>query len=202
RAKFLRAVLRYDPSSLVHGIFMANVGDGRMRLARAASSFIEAKGVGVAQSGGVKNDRVNASGDTKEGFGNVPFARTEYTAESINAYFNLDLRQLRGYGLPTAATRLLTALALYKFARLSGEGMRLRSACDLVTERVTVTAPAGFALPSLGEIEAELSSAVTRCKIEGLFADPPVTRLSFAQTEASAKGSKKATKKDKGEAAT
>lgn len=200
RAKFLRAVLRYDPSSLVHGIFMANVGDGRMRLARAASSFIEAKGVGVAQSGGVKNDRINASGEAKEGFGNVPFARTEYTAAEITAFFNLDLRQLRGYGLPVVATRLLTVLALYKFARLASEGMRLRTACDLTSESATIKAPAGFVLPSLADIEAELKTAVAGCKAEGLFADPVVTRLAFAQTEASAKGSKKSVKKDKAEA--
>jgi CRISPR-associated protein Csb1 len=148
----------------------------------------------------VKNDRINASGEAKEGFGNVPFARTEYTAAEITAFFSLDLRQLRGYGLPVAATRLLTALALYKFARLASEGMRLRTACDLTPESTKVKAPAGFGLPSLAEIEAELKAAIAVCKAEGLFADPVVTRLAFAQTEASSKGSKKSAKKDKAEA--
>lgn len=204
RVKFVRSVLKYDPAALLHGVFMSNVGDGRMRLARAVSAFIEARGVGVAQSGGVKNDRVNASGETAKGFGNVPFARSEYTAASITAFFNLDLRQVRGYGLPGAATRLLTALALYKFARLAHEGMRLRTACDLETVKdgVRVTAPEGFALAGLSEIEAELKGALAACKAEGLFAEPAVTRLTFTQTGASAKESKRASKRDKGEGAT
>ena len=56
---------------------------GRLRVARALSAFIEADGVRVAASGGVKNDHVNPSGDTRAGFGNAPFARDEYTADRI-----------------------------------------------------------------------------------------------------------------------
>ena len=52
--------------------------------------------------------------DAKEGFGNVPFHRTEFTAEKITAYFNLDLSLLRGYGLGEDATDLLIALALFE----------------------------------------------------------------------------------------
>jgi CRISPR-associated protein Csb1 len=95
RAKFLSAAFAFDPASLLHGLFMSFVEEGRMRLPRAMSSFIEARGVRVAQSGGVKNDRVNPSGEAREGFGNVPYARTEYTAASITAFLNLDLRQIR-----------------------------------------------------------------------------------------------------------
>ena len=65
---------------------------------RALTGFIEARGVTVAPSGGVKNDIVNPSGDTKRGFGNVPFHREEYCGE-ITAYFNLDLALIRGFGL-------------------------------------------------------------------------------------------------------
>ena len=56
---------------------------------------------------------------------NVPFARTEFTAEKITAYFNIDLAQLRGYGLPPEAERLLTALSMYKIRRFLTEGLRL-----------------------------------------------------------------------------
>ena len=49
RAKFLAAVFAFDPASLLHGAFMSFVEDGRMRLARAMSSFIEARGVRVAE---------------------------------------------------------------------------------------------------------------------------------------------------------
>jgi CRISPR-associated protein Csb1 len=190
RRQFLLTVFKYDPAALLHGLFMSNVGDGRMRLARAMSSFIEARDVRVAQSGGVKNDRVNASGDTARGFGNVPFARTEYTARDIRAYLNLDLRQIRSFGLPGAATRLLTSLAMYKFVRLLEDGLRLRTACDLVAHETMVTEPKeGFPLPKLAALQAELPAAIAACRAH--FAEPAVTRLRFSPTEASAKASRK-----------
>lgn len=198
RQTFLRAAFRYDPGSLLHGLFMSQVGDGRLRFARAMSSFIEARGVRVAQSGGVKNDRINASGEAKDGFGNVPFARTEYTAQSITAFQNLDLRQLRAFGLPAPAVALLQLLAVYKFQKLLRDQLRLRTACDFQAKSVTVTAPESFKLPSIEELEGALPGAIRACK--DLFADPPVTRLVFGQTEASAKVSKKAKAKAEGAA--
>jgi CRISPR-associated protein Csb1 len=190
RLRFVQAVLRFDPSSILHGLFMSNVEDGRMRLARVMSSFVEASGVRVAPSGGVKNDRVNPSGDTGEGFGNVPFARTEFTAESIRAYFNLDLQLLGSYGLSPVAFRLLVLLALYKFQRVLRYQLRFRTACDLEAVGTPLTAPVGFALPALEVLEAELPKAIGACG----FPDPPVTRLRFEMTEASGKASRKATK--------
>jgi CRISPR-associated protein Csb1 len=190
RKKFLAATFRYDPSALLHGLFMSFVEDGRMRFPRAMSSFIEARGVRVAQSGGVKNDRVNPSGDAAKGFGNVPFARTEYTASSIGAFFNLDLRQIRSFGLAGEASRLLVLLALYKFRKLLSDGLRLRTACDFAMERVRAMAPEGWDLPSLAALEEDLPRVIRECS--GLFAAPPVTRVRFGHTEASARGSKKA----------
>ena len=188
--RFLLAVFKYDPASLLHGLFMSMVEDGRLRLPRAMSSFIEARGAHVAQSGGVKNDRINASGETREGFGNVPFARTEYTAETITAFMNLDLRQLRSFGLPAPAVTLLQQLALYKFQKLLRDQLRLRTACDLEAKRIRVTAPEGFALPPLDALEKALPGAIRACK--ELFADPRVTRLAFTMTSAAGKASKKA----------
>jgi len=190
RARFVRTVLRYDPASLLHGVFMSNLSGGRLRLARALGAFIEARGVSIAQSGGVKNDRVNPSGATGEGYGNVPFVRTEYTAEEITAFFNLDLRQLRSFGLPEEVTRLLHLLALYKICRLTSEGMRLRTACDLDVTAVNVTAPAGFNLPAAADVAAELPEAIRACAPH--FAKPAATRLRFQQTKASSKASRKA----------
>ncbi|MGE3782649.1 MAG: type I-U CRISPR-associated RAMP protein Csb1/Cas7u, partial [Alphaproteobacteria bacterium] len=91
-----KVVLSLDPNALLHGLFLAKkeLAGGRLRLPRALSAFIEAGSVRVAASGGVKNDSVNPSGDTSKGFGNVPFARDEFTAERIIANFNLDLAQL------------------------------------------------------------------------------------------------------------
>jgi CRISPR-associated protein Csb1 len=190
RAKLLAAIFAFDPASLLHGTFMSFVEDGRMRLARAMSSFIEARGVRVVQSGGVKNDRVNPSGDASKGFGNVPFARTEFTAASITAFMNLDLRQIRSYALPEEATTLLHLLGLYKFRKVLADGLRLRTACDFEVRTVKTTAPSSFALPPIEGLEAALPPAILACR--HLFADPAVTRVRFGHTEASERRSKKA----------
>lgn len=195
RARFLAAVFHYDPSSLLHGLFMSNVEDGRMRLPRVMSSFIEARNVRPAHSGGVKNDRVNASGDTEAGFGNVPFARTEFTAESITCFLNVDLRQLRSFGLPAECTGLLQGLALYKFRRVLRDGLRLRTACDLEVKDVLVEAPAGLEMPDLSTLEREVARAIGACSKH--FADPAVTDIAFQTTAESSKASRKAVKEKK-----
>ena len=120
----------------------------------------------VAPSGGVKNDHVNPSGITKDGFGNVPFARDEFTAASITLYVNLDLTQIRGYGLGDKVERLLILLALYKLRALTAEGMRLRTACDLRAEQEIIRAsmPEGWLLPSLMELKEDVKTAIVECK--------------------------------------
>lgn len=164
RKKLAETLLKLDVGSLLHGVFLAKkeLAGGRLRMARALSAFIEADGVRVAASGGVKNDHVNPSGDTKAGFGNVPFARDEFTAERITMFVNIDLVQLRGYGLTQAATDLLVLLALYKLRALLGASLRLRTACDLgpLGDAVAATAPAGFALPGLDAIRGPLRVAI------------------------------------------
>jgi CRISPR-associated protein GSU0053/csb1, Dpsyc system len=175
--KLARVLLRYDANALLHGVFLAksDLAGGRLRLPRALSAFIEAEDAKVAQNGGVKNDHVNPSGDTARGFGNVPFSRDEYTSPKITAYFNLDLAQIRGFGLGEAAERLLVALALYKIRRLLERGLRLRTACDLGVEALHVGRPAGFALPELSTLEAALPGLIAAVAAQGLFADPRTT---------------------------
>ena len=135
--KIAKTIFRYDPNSIIHGIFMANLLDGRMRLSRVLSGFIEAENVREAASGGVKNNALDPKGEIraknhdKNVYGNVPYQRMEYTAAPIVAYFNLDLALLRSYKLPDAATALLQALALFKVRRFLNQGLRLRTACDL-----------------------------------------------------------------------
>ena len=140
------SALEMDSNALLHGVFLAkkDLAGGRLRLPRVLSAFIEAEGVGVAASGGVKNDTVNPSGDTAKGFGNVPFARDEYVANRIVAYFNLDLAQIRGFGLGGRVERLLIALALFKIRRFLEVGLRLRTACDLEAEGPAGDAPGGL----------------------------------------------------------
>jgi len=157
-------IFAYDANALIHGVFLAKkeLAGGRLRIARALSAFIEADGIEVAASGGVKNDHVNPQGDTKSGFGNVPFSRDEYTAKTITLYVNLDLDQIRGYGLAPDATRLLIALALYKIRALLSGALRLRTACDLepAIDAIAAISPSGFELPSLKDLAAELKAAI------------------------------------------
>lgn len=175
RRKFAQVLLDLDISCLIHGTFLsANINKktlagGRLRVARALSAFIEADGVRVAASGGVKNDHVNPSGDTKTGFGNVPFARDEYTAERMTLYVNLDLAQIRGYGLGQDVERLLILLALYKLRTLIDDGMRLRTACDLrvAVDKVEAIMPTGFELPQLKPLLTELKATIKGCNDMG-----------------------------------
>lgn len=168
RRKLADVLLKYDVGSLLHGVFLAKkeLAGGRLRVARALSAFIEADGVRTAASGGVKNDHVNPSGETKTGFGNVPFARDEFTAEAITLYVNLDLAQIRGYGLGPDAERLLFLLALYKLRALLDGGLRLRTACDLhaVADAVEASTPKGFRLPAEAELLPDLQTAIAACK--------------------------------------
>lgn len=177
---FAAVLLKYDLNSLIHGVFLAksDLAGGRLRLPRALSAFIEAEGIDVAASGGVKFDQVDPQGDTKKGFGHVPFHRDEYTAEKITAYFNLDLAQLRGYGLGTDAENLLIALALFKIQKFLAEGLRLRTACDLEpVEGVVVKRPKGYTLPDITQLEAEMPSLVKAASSS--FANPPVTEVTY-----------------------
>lgn len=179
--KLAAVVLALDTNALLHGLFLAKkeLAGGRLRLPRSLSAFIEAEGVKVAQSGGVKNDQVDPKGDTARGFGNVPFAREEYTAPKITAYFNLDLAQIRGFGLSEAAQDLLVGLALYKIRRFLEVGLRLRTACDLRLEEISDTSPEGFPLPKREELEAALPGLIGAVADEGGFADPPVTTVTW-----------------------
>jgi CRISPR-associated protein Csb1 len=181
RRRLAEIVFGYDAFCLLHGLFLAKseLAGGRLRIERALSSFIEAKGVEVAASGGVKNDHVNPSGDPKKGFGNVPFQRDEYTAAEIKVYFSLDLTEIRAFGLRDPATRLLLALALYKITGFLGRPMRLRTACDLeLAGPPVVKRPDGFELPAFSELQKSLPAWISECK--DLFrGERGVTRVKY-----------------------
>jgi CRISPR-associated protein Csb1 len=180
-----RVVISLDPNSLMHGLFLAKkeLAGGRLRLPRMLSGFIEASGVRTVTSGGVKNDTVNPKGDAAKGFGNVPFSREEFTAKRITAFFNLDLAQLRGYGLGAAAEALLTTLGLYKIQAFLAGGLRLRTACDLQPDNagIKVTMPAGYELPLLRDLEAALPGLIASAAREELFANPAVTTVTYSR---------------------
>ena len=176
-----RVLLEFDTNALLHGVFLAkkDLAGGRLRMPRVLSAFIEAANASVAASGGVKNDSVDPSGDTAKGFGNVPFARDEWVAQAITAHFNVDLRQLRSFGLGEDVERLLISLAIFKIRKLLAEGLRLRTACDLDVEGITVTRPGGFELPQLDDIEAELPKLIETVGENGLFGDERVVTVTY-----------------------
>jgi CRISPR-associated protein Csb1 len=181
--KIYATLFRYDPNSLVHGVFLSLLEGGRVRTPRAVTGFIEARDVERVVSGGVKNSPIDPKGelqvaDAKAGekgvYSNVPYARVEYVAREIKAYFNIDLALIRGYGLGAEATELLTALALLKTRRFLGAQLRLRTACDLkVVGDVRATAPAGYSIPAEDALLETVQRGIRACA--PLFADPRVT---------------------------
>ena len=189
------AVFWFDPNSLVHGIFMANLGDGRVRLPRALTGFIEASEVREAASGGVKNNpldptgKIRAVGHDENVYSNVPYPRTEYTAARVTAYFNLDLALIVGYGLPLPAHDLLIALALFKVRRFLSGGLRLRTACDFKLDGAMRVSPE-YPIPDEGDLLTEVQGRLKECTEAKLFASPAVTEIT---TKVFLKEDKKAT---------
>jgi CRISPR-associated protein Csb1 len=177
--KIYATLFKYDPNSLIHGVFLSLLEGGRVRAPRALTGFIEAENVRKVLSGGVKNSPVDPTGKIQVAdakavdsgvYSNVPYSRVEYTAGKITAYFNLDLGLIRGYALGDAATGLLVSLALLKIRRFLDSSLRLRTACDLQLLGVR-----GFDLPQEDTLLVAVQSGIKDCA--GLFANPPVTRL-------------------------
>ncbi len=166
RRLLTETLFKYDANALLHGIFLAKkeLAGGRLRVSRALSAFVEAEGVQIAASGGVKNDHVNPSGDTKKGFGNVPFSRDEYTAGKMTLHVNLDLAQIRGYGLHPDQTRMLIILALFKLRAMLNGSLRFRTACDLKVDAGEIKAEGiDFSLPEVETLENALKTSISAC---------------------------------------
>ncbi len=198
------ALLELDPLCLVHGVFFAEgakVWPGQPKVARALSAFVEATGARRAESGGVKKDHVRHSlsegeGGTSEGYGTVPFHRTEWTARQVTAYFCLDRDQLRSYGLGPAATGLLEAVALLEVRRLLDGGLRLRTACDLAPLDGAVLDQSGAALPEAAELTERVLQAARQCRGELGDGMPLVGKW---QPKKATKSSRKPADEDEGE---
>lgn len=172
------AVFALDPLCLLHGVFFAEsakVWPGQPKIARAVTGSIEAHNVREVLSGGVKRDPVRHSssegGGSTEGYGSVPFYRTEFVAETIQATFVLDLAQLRSYGLPDPAGEILETVARWQIAKLLETGLRLRTACDLVPISSEIRDTAGVLLPSSTELATKLRELIEAGGPEGLFGE-------------------------------
>ena len=171
------ALFQLDPLCLIHGVFFSDPKwkhYGNPKVRRAVTAVIEAHGARPVVSGGVKRDDVNPTVSEErgsaEGFGFVPFGRTEYTAEEIELAIAVDLEQIRGYGLGEAETELLIAVALWEIRSLLDRPLRLRTACDLEVSSIETTRPDGWEPPEASELEAAI--AATEVKFDG---DVPVS---------------------------
>ena len=175
-----RFVFKYDPNSILHGFWLSNgdIAGGRCKMTRSLSSFIEAENVKPIVSGGVKFDHVDPKGGedgAEKGFGHIPYSRTEYSAESIKAYFNIDLALIKSYGLGDVANEFLQTLALWKIRSFLQRGLRLRTSCDLkVKERLKSTYPESVDIPDLDSLGKDLKKLIEECKNNGLFTAEPL----------------------------
>lgn len=151
RRKLPGALYILDVGSLVHGVFLQSVA-GHLRIPRAIGGFIEAAGVTAVASGGVKLDHRAARGRG----GPVLFHREDFVAESISAYFSLDLAQIRGYGLAPKETEVVILLALYEVTTLLAGPLRLRSGCDLELSGPISVRPEAWELPSAEAVATSL----------------------------------------------
>ena len=134
RKKLAEVLLKYDIGSLIHGVFLAkkDLAGGRLRIARALSAFIEASGVNVAASGGVKNDHVNPIQVTRRADSETcPLLAM---SSSPNGSIATSTSTWLKFGVTDWSRRaetLLILLALYRVRKLLDGDLRLRTACDL-----------------------------------------------------------------------
>ena len=170
--KFAQFLFKHDPNSILHGLFLSRkeISGGRYKLTRSLSSFIEATNVKPAVSGGVKLDHLDPKGGDAGAagqMGHIPYSKTEYVAETIKAYFNIDLSLIRSYGLTETANEFLFTLALWKIQSFLKNGLRLRTACDLVIDgEIKVTYPKSATIPSLDSLSSDLKKLIEQCKKE------------------------------------
>ncbi len=158
------ALFALDPLCLLHGLFLSDKGfKGQPKVPRAITAFVEAHDVREAHSGGVKKDPVSSSlenpGGTTEGYGMVPYDRTDWVARDIIAYAVIDLDQLESYGLGDSATELLANIARLELRRLLDGSLRLRTACDLETVN-GIADTNGEPLPTAEDLEKRVRTGI------------------------------------------
>lgn len=179
RSAMAAAIATLDPFCLLHGVFFAQKEwYGQPRFERAVSGVIEAYDVSRAVSGGRKADIVrhqldDETGGTTEGYGSVPFHRTEWTAKRIVASFVVDTELLRSYGLPAPLTDLLETLALWEIRSFLDGGLRLRTGCDLeITGEIRTRR--GDRLPERDDVDAQIRDLVAASR-DAVGQDGPLT---------------------------
>lgn len=160
-----RQVFALDPLCLVHGVFFSDKAwPGQPKVKRAVTAFVEAADVEPVHSGGVKMDdvrhKIGEKQGSQEGYGTIPYHRTEYVAHEIIASFEIDLAQIRAYGLGEAASELLVDIARWEIRALLDAGLRLRTACDLEVAAPEVADRGGEPLPPLIELTERVTAGI------------------------------------------
>lgn len=195
RSEYLRRILEYDINTLLHGAWFSRTGEGRIRIARAVSAFIEADNARESEYGGVKRDHVTTSvtpsdddatgeaareptGDASTGMGSIPYHRVDYTAEKITAYFNVDVEQIRSYGFEDHERRLLETLALWKIRRFLDSPFRPRTACDLKVVPDSIQTSPASSLPAAAELEGRLADLISECR-SSMGGDNGITTVQY-----------------------
>ena len=188
-----KKVFRYDVNSLLHGAWLSRTGEGRIRITRALSAFVEGENAIAVEYGGVKRDHVTTSikssdedgdsagggtgGDASSGMGSIPYHRVDYTA-NIRAYFNVDLALIRSYNLGASEERLIETLALWKIRKFLDSQYRPRTACDLAVVPGSIKTKSGDPLPEAGEIAERLGRLISECS-GSLGGDEAITTVQY-----------------------
>jgi CRISPR-associated protein Csb1 len=141
-----------DPGCILHGVFLEEL-DGRLRLPRLLSGFIEAANPNQVNYGGVYRGEVSAKD-------NIPFSKQEFTSDDIHASFILHLSTLSGHNLTADQTHFLILWSLYKIDTLLRRCLRLRSGCEFQAISIlpTVDGKSWNWVPSNAGTEAAKSS--------------------------------------------
>jgi len=160
-------LLKLDPNSLLHGVWLSTKVDGsgrskkaicggKVRFPRILSAYIEAKSPQQANWGGVKRERIfdqaeSGTTDAEAGFGSIPFPRSDFTAPDIRVFFSFDLQLLRTLALGERGEQ-----------RQMGVTTRTPKKRTLGERQGNLTDEEGFlVLWSLYKIERFLSSGLT-----------------------------------------
>lgn len=169
-----KAIFRYDPNALVHGVLFPQ---WQIKIPRVLTAHLEAFGASRVDRSGVKFDRLG-----KTTSGQPIFAVDDATAREIRATFILDTALVRSFGrsngegtlgLTQQQKEFLVALALWKIQRLHEMPFRFRSGCHLKCARLT---------DDKGQevtIDVNIRSAIEAAE----FQDPQVTDIFWSKEE-------------------
>lgn len=193
-----KAIFQVDPNSLVHGVFFPHLQGVKNRIPRTLSVRVRGINPETVSLGGVKLERVTASGgDSKKGASQVPYFRKLFAVERVEFRAAIDVHQIRQFGFGEGNTAiglneqqktLILALCLWKIQKFLSLPYRPRTACDLIPNKYTAN---WSDFPLLEELEKQLPTLIQKA-YEDVPKDQRVTKvlLSSEDLDAAKKASK------------